>query len=107
MRANPLDEYLVCDDYVYTLSGEPVRQLDLGGKRGADGVAVLVSEIVDNGSCLVFCPTKDTTESTATALAQVLRQRPGYAPSEQVMARISNEAHVVCETTTGGLHVGV
>ena len=103
MRANPLDEYLVCDGYVYTLGGEPVRMLDLGEKRGADVVAELVAEIVPNGSCLVFCPTKVTTESTAAALAQMLTQRPGYAPCEKVMARISNEAHVVCSAAKGVL----
>ncbi|KND02903.1 uncharacterized protein SPPG_01983 [Spizellomyces punctatus DAOM BR117] len=73
-RPVPLTEHIKYAHQVYDVAGRPIQTLKKNHHLDADMLGSLVQPVIDDSaSVLIFCSSKKHCESTATFLAQILR----------------------------------
>eukprot|EP00123_Amoebidium_parasiticum_P009624 comp19603_c0_seq1/m.23083 comp19603_c0_seq1/g.23083 ORF comp19603_c0_seq1/g.23083 comp19603_c0_seq1/m.23083 type:complete len:1020 (-) comp19603_c0_seq1:139-3198(-) len=97
-RPTELHQYLQVEDKIYNIHGEYVRHSPTvsSGLADADHVAGLVLEVCLTGSCIVFCPTKQSTQNVALNMCRHLQAAttdPAMQAKRQDLAnRLASEA---------------
>jgi DNA polymerase theta len=71
-RPVPLTEFLKIDNEIVDKEGKLLRTLDSPNKKDPDNLLPLCTEIVPNGSVLIFCSSKKGCESTALQLSNLV-----------------------------------